>query len=117
MLDIRIEDTFNNTYLGEWNLPDDGKDMIVKIKDVEEEEVVNPKANSKTKEIVLHFEGNIKPMILSARVNKDHIRQALGTGRTAQWIGKKIQLYREFGTWFGKSGYAVRIREFAPQEG
>ena len=61
---------------------------------------------------VLYFEGDVKPMILSARVNKDAIKQALGTGYTKEWVGKKIQLYREPGTWFGKAGFAIRIRPF-----
>ena len=114
-LDIRIQDTFANKYLGEWDLPEDGKDLIVQIEDVEEEDVVNPKTNTKTKEIVLHFKGNVNPMILSSKVNKQNLRHALGTGRTLQWIGKKIQLYREQGVWFGEPGFAVRIRDFAPE--
>ena len=115
MLDIKIEDTINNTYLSEWNLPEDGRDMIVEIESVEEEIVKDPKKNKEDKKIVLHFKGDVKPMILSATINKKHIRQALGTGHTKEWVGKKIQLYKEYGTWFGKSGYAVRIREFAPE--
>ena len=114
-LDIRIEDTFNNKYMGEWDLPEDGKDMVVKIKDVEMEEVTNLKNNTKSKEVVLYFEGNVKPMILHARINKDNIKAATGTGHTKMWIGKKLQLYKEAGTWFGKSGFAVRIRPFAPE--
>ena len=114
-LDIRIEQTYNNKYLGEWDLPEDGKDMLVKIKDVEMEKVMNPKTNSETDEVVLHFEGNVKPMIISSRVNKDNIKTACGTGHTKQWIGKKLLLYREAGTWFGKAGFAVRVRPFSPE--
>lgn len=114
-LDIMIQDTYDNKYLGEFNLPEDGKDMIVKIVDVEEEEVFNPKTNTKKKEVVLHFDGGIKPMIISCKENKENIRQALGTGHTTEWIGKKIQLYRKAGHWFGKPGFAVRIQPFAPE--
>lgn len=114
-LDIRIEETYNNKYLGEWDLPENGKDMLVKVKDVEMEKVSNPKTNTETDEVVIHFEGNVKPMILSARVNKDNIKTACGTGHTKQWIGKKLLLYREAGTWFGKAGFAVRIRPFSPE--
>lgn len=114
-LDIRIEETYNNKYLGEWDLPENGKDMLVKIKDVTMEKVANPKTNSEKDEVVLHFEGNVKPMILSSRVNKDNTKTACGTGHTKQWIGKKLLLYREAGTWFGKAGFAVRIRPFSPE--
>ena len=51
-------------------------------------------------------------MVLGARCNKEAIKQALGTGRTKEWVGKKIQLYREAGNWFGKAGFAIRIRPF-----
>ena len=79
------------------------------------EKVANPKTNSEKDEVVLHFEGNVKPMILSSRVNKDNTKTACGTGHTKQWIGKKLLLYREAGTWFGKAGFAVRIRPFSPE--
>lgn len=114
-LDIRIETTYNTKYLSGDDLPDDGKDIIVKIKDVEMEKVENPKNGQSSDEIVIHFEGDVKPMVLSARCNKENIKAATGTGRTKEWVGKKLQLYREFGTWFGKSGFAIRVREFAPK--
>lgn len=110
---IRIETTFNNKYLGEWDLPDDGKDMIVKIKDVVIEDLVNQNGG-KEQAPVLYFENDVKPMILGAKVNKNNIKAALGTSYMDEWVGKKIQLYREPGTWFGKTGFAIRIRDFAP---
>lgn len=111
-VDMRIEETFNSPWLGEWDLPDDGKDVKVTIKDVELETVHNGKANQDKDEVILYFEGPLKPMILSARCNKDAIKEALGTGHTKEWVGKTIQLYREEGNWFGKHGFAVRIRPF-----
>lgn len=111
-VDMRIEETFNSQWLGEWDLPDDGKDVKVTIKDVEFQTIHNSKTNQDKDEVVLYFEGSLKPMILSARVNKDHIKEALGTGRTKEWVGKTIQLYREEGSWFGKHGFAVRIRPY-----
>lgn len=115
-LDIRIESTYNTKYLSGDDLPDDGKDMIVQIKDVEMEKVENPKNNSASDEIVIHFEGSVKPMVLSARCNKESIKKATGTSRTKDWVGKKLQLYREYGTWFGESRFAVRVRDFSPQQ-
>lgn len=115
-IDIRIETTYNTNYLGEWDLPEDGSDLRLTIKDVEKRNIFNPKTNTDKEEIVLVWaEENYKPYILSARVNKDNIKQALGTGRTKEWVGKKVQLYREAGNWFGKSGYAIRIRPFVSQ--
>lgn len=115
-VDMRVEETFNTKFLGEWDLPEDGKDLILKIKDVEYEKIFNPKSNQETEEIVIYFDNDkYKPMILSARVNKENIKQALGTGRTKEWVGKNVQLYREAGNWFGKAGFAVRIRPFVSQ--
>lgn len=114
-VDMRIEETFNSQWLGEWDLPDNGKDVKVTIKDVEYQTIHNSKTNQDKDEVVLYFEGPLKPMILSARVNKDHIKEALGTGRTKEWVGKTIQLYREEGSWFGKHGFAVRIRPYVSE--
>lgn len=115
-VDIRIEQTFNTKYFGEWDLPEDGSDLRLTIKDVEIEKIFNPKTNTDKEEVVIYWEEeNYKPFILSARVNKDNIKQATGTGRTKEWIGKKVQLYREAGNWFGKSGYATRVRPFVSQ--
>lgn len=112
-VDMRVEETYNSRYLGEWDLPDDGKDLILKIKDVEYEKILNPKTNQETQEIVIYFDNEkYKPFILSARVNKDNLKQAIGTGRTKEWVGKNIQLYREAGNWFGKAGFAIRVRPF-----
>ena len=114
-VDMRVEETYNSKYLGEWDLPEDGKDALLTIKDVEFEKIFNPKTNAEKEALVLYFEGDIKPMILSARCNKEAIKQALGTGRTKEWVGKKIQLYREAGNWFGKHGWAVRIRPYVSE--
>ena len=114
-VDIRIETTFNNKYIGEWDLPEDGSDLRLTIKDVEMENIFNPKTNTDKEEVVIYWKEDYKPFILSARVNKDNIKQALGTGRTKEWVGKKVQLYREAGNWFGKPGFAVRVRPFVSQ--
>lgn len=115
-IDIRIETTYNTNYMGEWDLPEDGSDLRLTIKDVTKETIHNPTTHTETEEIVLTWEEpKYKPYILSARVNKDNIKQALGTGRTKDWVGKKVQLYREAGNWFGKAGFAIRFRPFVSQ--
>jgi len=110
----RIEETFDNKYLGEWDLPDDGRDMVVQIKDVVHEMVQSANGGASEKPVI-YFENGIKPMVLGAKVNKLAIKKALGTSYEDEWVGRKIQLYREFGTWFGESRYAIRIRDFEPQ--
>ena len=34
-VDMRVEETYNTRYLGEWDLPTDGKDALLTIKDQE----------------------------------------------------------------------------------
>ena len=115
-LDIDISDriTKNKKYLCGEDLAD-GMDRIVLIKDVLEQSVENPRNGSSSNEIVLIFEGDTKPMVLSAAKNFKNVAKATGSRRTKDWVGKKIQLYAEHGTFFGEPGIAVRVREFAPQ--
>lgn len=115
-LDINIRERIaqNKKYL-DGDLFADGKDRIAMIKDVVEEMVEDPKSGKSSKEIVIYFDGDMKPMVLSANVNMRNLISATGTDQTKEWVGKKIRLYGEYGTWFGKSKFAVRIRDFAPQ--
>lgn len=111
----RIEETFESPYLGEWDLPDDGKDMLVQIKDVKHEMVNGRNGAAPSEKPVLYFEQGtkkVKPMVLGAKVNKLAIKKALGSSYEDEWVGRKIRLYRELGTWFGETGYAIRIRDF-----
>ena len=42
---IKWQKTANKKYFGSWDLPDDGKDMIVTIEDVKREMVPNQQGN------------------------------------------------------------------------
>lgn len=116
-LDINIRERIaeNKKYL-DGDMFADGGDRIVLIKDVVEEMVENPKTGSSSKEIVIYFEGDMKPMVLSANCNMRNIIKATGTDKTKEWVGKKIQLYGEYGTWFGNSKFAVRVRDFVTKK-
>ena len=110
---IHWKKEYNPKYLGVWDLPD-GKDMIVQIKDVTHEELQNQ--GGKEIKPVLSFENNVKPLILSAKVNFKALQKALGTPYEDEWVGKKIQLYVDPNVIaFGEIVPAVRIREFAPE--
>jgi hypothetical protein len=83
------------------------------ISDVKVEELVNNRGeNSKP---VVYFKERDKGLIL----NKTNARviAALYGPETDDWIGERITLYAERGTWFGKSGYAVRVNEHKPRNG
>lgn len=109
---VRVENLMNKKYFGEWNLPEDGSDMIVKIKDVKQEEIQSPTGGKEVK-TVLYFEGDIKPMILNV-TNMKRIASVVKSPYIDEWVGKKIQLYSEVVAAFGSTTKAVRVREFAP---
>ena len=101
---------FPANYLGHQHLVD-GKDMIVKIADVKEEWIQNQ--NGKEKKPVLYFEGDVLPLILN-KTNAERIVEVLGEDMVDKWVGQKIQLGIEIVSGFGKTGPAVRVREFKP---
>lgn len=103
---------FPSEYLGSQHLVD-GKDMIVQIKDAKTELVQNQ--NGKEQKLVLHFEGDVLPMILN-KTNAKRIEKVVGSPYLDEWIGKRIQLYGEMVSAFGETGLALRVREFAPKE-
>lgn len=92
---------------------DAGKDMIVKIKDVMMGDVTN--SSGTTQKPILHFEGNVKPLVLNV-TNMKSISKALGTPYMDEWVGHKIQLYPDYAVpAFGTITEGIRVREFAPQ--
>lgn len=102
--------TTNPTYIGAWDF-EDGKDMIVRIKDVRPEMVQNQQGREE--KIVAYFENGVKPMILNA-TNMKAISEATGSDYLDEWVGQKIQLYVTMVAAFGTTTYAVRVREFKP---
>ena len=111
---VHWKKTTNPNYLGAYAF-EDGKDMIVKVADVGEEEVTGKNGAMETC-MVMHFVGDTKPLILN-KTNMKRIEKALGTPYLDEWVDKKIQLYVEKNVpAFGSITDAVRVREFAPQK-
>ena len=102
---------FPADYLGAQHL-EDGKDIIVQIKDVCKEWVQNQ--NGREEKLVLYFEGGVLPMILN-KTNAKRIAKVCGSDYLDDWVGQKIQLYGEMVSAFGDTGLALRVREFAPR--
>lgn len=108
---IHWKKTTNPNYLGAYAF-DDGKDMIVQVKDVKPEMVQNQQGREE--KLVLHFEGDVKPLILNS-TNMKAIEKATGSAYLDEWVGKKLQLYVTMVSAFGTTTDAVRVREFAPR--
>ena len=109
---IHWKKTTNPDFLGAYAF-DDGKDMIVKVKDVRVETVQNQQGREEKP--VMYFEGDVKPLILNS-TNMKVIEKVCGSPYMDEWVGKKIQLYGEMVSAFGETGLALRVREFAPRE-
>ena len=107
---IHWKKTTNPNYLGAYAF-DDGKDMIVTVKDVKVETVQN--AQGKEDKHVLYFENDVKPLILNS-TNMKTIEKVVGTAYIDEWVGKKLQLYVAMVSAFGTTTDAVRVRDFAP---
>lgn len=102
----------NPDYLGAYAL-DPGKDMILTIRSVAEENVIG--ADGKKEDcIVMRFQENVKPMIINA-TNAKTIQKIYHTPYIEDWAGCKIQLYVAQVKAFGEVVDALRIRPTVPK--
>ena len=109
---VHWKKTTNPTYIGSWDF-DDGKDMIVQVKDLKQEMIPN-QTGGREEKLVMYFENDVKPLILN-KTNMKAIEKATGTAYLDEWVGKKLQLFVTAVSAFGEMTLAVRVRDFAPQ--
>jgi len=102
----------DKNYIGEWDLPETD-DLEVTIDHAEQDKVTSERGTEE--KLCVHFMGDYKPLIVNA-TNGAAIKDAIGSGRVETWRGKKVLLYREQVSAFGKTTMAVRVRPFPPKE-
>lgn len=102
----------NPDYLGAYSF-EEGKDMIVTIKEVTQETIPGAKGE-KEECVVAHFENGVKPLILN-KTNLKRIEKVAETPYIEDWGGVNLQLYTEKVPAFGTVTDAVRVREFKPE--
>ena len=102
----------DKSYLGAWDIPDDG-DLILTIDRAVRDEVQNERG--KEKKLILYFVEDYKPMIMN-KVNPESISKALGSTKLEDWEGKRIAIYSERVNAFGGVKDALRIRPYPPKE-
>lgn len=99
-------------YLGEADFRE-GEEKIATIARVVRDETVVT-AEGKSKKAVVHFQEQLKPMILNVARSKS-IEKVSGSPYFEDWTGVKIQLYIEHGIKaFGDVVSAVRVRSKKP---
>jgi len=101
----------NPNYLGFYSL-EEGKDMILTIKNVIKESVKSERGAEDC--IVCYFVENAKPMILNV-TNSKMIEKIHSTPYIESWSGKQIQIYGTKVKAFGGEVDALRIRPIAPK--
>ena len=102
----------NPNYLGAYSI-EDGKDLILTISAVRQEEVIG--TDGKKEEcMVCYFSDAGKPMILNT-TNAKQIQKLFGTPYIEQWAGRKIQIGVEKVKAFGDVVEALRVRTFPPK--
>lgn len=105
----------NPDYLGSYAF-EEGQDLIVTIKSVENQLVTSPDGKKETEPVMTFMETGVKPLVLN-KTNSKQIEKLLKTPYVEQWVGKKIQLYVQHGVKaFGDVVDAVRVRPFLPVE-
>lgn len=102
----------NPNYLGAYSI-ENGQDLILTIKYVQEEKVIGPDGK-KDDCVVCHFSENVKPMILNA-TNMKTITKLYKTPYIEEWTGKKIQIGIEKVKAFGDVVEALRVRKVVPK--
>ena len=116
----KLRDT---NYLGSWDLATgkelsngnpEYKSIVLKIRKVVEEEVMNLTTNKKDRATVCYFEHS-KPMILNV-TNCKNIEKALGSKFIEKWVGKEIEIEVQQIKAFGDILDALRIKKRPPVE-
>lgn len=111
MPDIRT--LYEKDFLGQWDVADE--DLVLTIKGVAQEDLVQPSSNKTKKKVCLTFNETDKKMVLNA-TNRDTIAKELKLGYDhTKWLGHRIQLYKDPKIRFGREEVGgLRIRKFSP---
>jgi hypothetical protein len=97
----------NPAYLGAYAL-DEGKDVLLTIDKVTQEEVKGSKGESDLK-MVVYFREDVKPMICNATNAKEISKQA-ASNYIEDWAGLQIQVGISVVNAFGAEYEALRVR-------
>ena len=108
-----IRQLYEKDFLGQWDCTD--QDIVLTIKSVSQEDVVQPRSDKKKKKVCMSFKETDKKMVLNA-TNRDVIAGLLKTWDYTKWPGSQIQLYKDPKVRFGTEEVGgLRVRKFLPQ--
>jgi hypothetical protein len=107
----------NTNYLGSWDMPAGGADLMLTIANVVKETVPNGKGKKEDCVVVHWVQVGWKPMILNA-TNRKNLHKAIGTPYIEYWRGKTVALYIDHNVRNPDGGAMIdglRIRNKLPQ--
>ena len=109
-----IRSLYEKEFLGQWDVAD--QDLIYTIDGAMKEEVMDPKTHKPKNKVCLAFKETDKKMVLNA-TNREIVAKLMSTYDYTEWIGKRIQLYKDPKVRFGRDEVGgLRIRTFLPDE-
>lgn len=106
---------FTSNFFGSHLMPANGGDMVVTIRSCGPENLTTTDGSQK-RSLVLHFEGDILPLVLN-KTNARQIAKLLKENDYTKWAGHRIQLYVDHKVKaFGEIVDGIRIRPKLPED-
>ena len=103
--------TLDKTYLGHWDVPEDG-DLIVTIDHFEKNEIKSGPSAAAEKKHICYFR-DAKPMVVN-KTNLKLLAKATGSDKFEDWEGKTVALWAA-PVPQADSGKGLRFREYLPK--
>lgn len=103
--------TLDKTYLGHWDVPEDG-DLILTIDHFEKNEIKSGPTAAAEKKHICYFKDS-KPMVVN-KTNLKLIAEALGSDKFEDWEGETIALWAA-PVPQADSGKGLRVRPYRPR--
>lgn len=103
--------TLDKTYLGHWDVPDNG-DLVVTIDHFEKNDLKSSPSAATEKKHICYFK-DAKPMVVN-KTNLKLLAQATGSDKFEDWEGKTVALYAA-PVPQADSGKGLRFRPYLPK--
>lgn len=103
--------TLDKTYLGHWDVPEDG-DLVVTIDHFEKNEIKSGPSAAAEKKHICYFR-DAKPMVVN-KTNLKLLAKATGSDKFEDWEGKTVALWAA-PVPQADSGKGLRFREYLPK--
>lgn len=109
---LKVSDLWPSQFVSGQEIHDRPEEYAdVTIRRIHKELIKNPEGKEK-RQALFDVDGFDRPVIICKTAGK--VIQGLYGDNPNEWIGKRIRLIPEWGKWFGKEQYAVRVANLKP---